>query len=44
MRLFVLIIGVLQATKYVNVTYDSSIIDKAGFKFWVRVRVGLGLG
>ena len=49
MRLFVLIIGVLQATKYVNVTYDSSIIDKAGFKFGlglglglVRVRVGLG--
>ena len=34
MRLFVWLIGLLQvqATKYVNVTYDSDIIDKDGFK------------
>ena len=34
MRLFVWFVGLLQvqATKYVNVTYDSDIIDKIGFK------------
>ena len=34
MRFFVWFVGLLQvqATKYVNVTYDSDIIDKIGFK------------
>ena len=34
MRLFVWFVGLLQvqATKYVNVTYDSNIIDKDSFK------------
>jgi len=38
MRLFVWFVGLLQvqATKYVNVTYDSDIIDKAGFKILIH--------
>ena len=38
MRLFVWFVGLLQvqATKYVNITYDGDIIDKVGFKILIH--------